>query len=506
MERVRITLNVLFIISIVLEMLFFFEAEDVYACFISVLTWIIAWKYALTNRNFDKYPLSTLSIFALIMFYVFLPPIITLSEGKPVCFNLNVPFITYSLQFIYITFLIISFNLSKKIKGRALVNGLRSINFYYIPSSIGIWFLGFVGLLSLIFSNSNSNIDAANLSATDRFLEGFAFMAAIPLIFFSIPKSLKKRIRRPNYIILIFYLIILLICAVLTNRRHAVFTYLLTPLLLWFINKVHEGKLKSFSIKKASLALLVVLISFGPVSDFCLAMSALRSQVSDIKGEELFKRTIDTYQDKEALEMMYRYFSEEQIVFSTIGYTEYYVDNILLNRLCNMKPIDNSVYYATQIDCFYGNDFMLQKMGEKLEYLLPSPILKVFDSHFDKFKESSYGFNDYLIDEANHTTGGGYRVGGDSGICFATFGILFPVFILIFYSIYFYVIDLFWFEDRNGMKFMSVYGLCNIFEYFYIFQSNHGFMDDISFLLRAWPQQILLYIVLINIVKRAGAN
>lgn len=497
MNAILKSLSIILIICVALEVFFFFSVENIFACIIMLSVWFLYKNHIFSKDTIANYPLITLTLLAMIMFYYFLPIVVTLVERKPVTYNLDSPYLTFVYQFFYAISLFGAFFWFKKNNGVKLSNFLDKFGFYYIPTAKGIWILGIVGLLSMAFSNGHSNIEAQDRSSLDRFFEGFTFMCYAPLIFFSIPSELKDRIKKQNKFLLFGYVVVLLILAVLTNRRHYLFAYVLTPLLLIFVNIIVERR--EFHIKTSNVIVIILssYLLFGPVTDFCLAMFVQRALVYDIKGKDLWDATIKTYNDKDALESMYRWFSEEQASLSSFGYTEYYVDNILLNRLCNLKPIDNSVTYTTKIDCATGNSFMQQKLVEKIEYLLPSPVLKLVDPNFEKFKEASYGFHDYLINVANKVSGGGYRVGGDSGIAYATFGIFAPILVILFYGLFFYVINAFW-----NSNYLSIYAICKVFEVFYIFQSNHGFMDDINMLLRFFPQEILLYLIIIMMIKK----
>ena len=120
----------------------------------------------------------------------------------------------------------------------------------------------------------------------------------------------------------------------MTNRRHAIFGYLLYPILLWFVNNIRKGTFRKFQLSffKFSLIIISTYFVFGPLTDFSLAMSALRSRVFEIGGKELLLETWNTYKDKDALDAQYRFFQNEQINFSTID-TRVLNDNKIFNVL-----------------------------------------------------------------------------------------------------------------------------------------------------------------------------
>ena len=485
-----------------MQMFFYPTFENIYACVVVYAGWTLLRIKIITKKNISSYPLVTLMFFALAFFYFYTEVFVTLFENKPVVYNLDSPILTFTLQLVYLLALYLAFLLFQKLEKVNVFHSLfRKINLYYSPTFVEVWLLGFIGVVSFFFSNGQSTVLAENRSSMDRFFEGFVFLTYLPIVFFSIPDGWNSLKKNPYTKYLVFlYIVVLIVCSVMTNRRHAIFGYILCPFLLWFFNSVRDGSLKNFKMTFIRFILIVfsAYFVFGPLTDFCLAMSVLRSRVHDIGGKELLMETWKTYNDKKALEAQYRFFSEEQIDFSKIGYTEYYVDNILLNRFCNMKPIDNSVKYMQSLDWFWGDDFMREKLIEKMLYLLPNPIIKLLGIDYNKFAEGSYGFHDYLINRAVHSRGGGYRVGGDAGIGFATFGFFFFPFVVLFYGVFFSFIHAF---GQKGSNIISIFGVCQLYDIFYIFQSNHGFVDDLCLILRIWPQRILLFAGIIFLFK-----
>ena len=505
--KLQFCLNYFLYVCICLQCILHPTLENIYACTSIGLGWCLINKKIATEINFIQYPLVTLILYSFALFYFYTAVPVTLFEGKPVTFNLERPFLTFTLQFVYLLLLIAAFDFFVKtnffIVFQKIFNG---IGLYYKLSTKEIWILAIVGLLSFLFSNGQTTIEAENRSSIDRLLEGFVFLTYLPFVFISVPYGWNQIDSEKKWKIFAFcYFIVLFIFAVMTNRRHAIFGYLIAPILLWIIKVVRNGTLKTAKISflKSIGLLLVIFLVFGPLTDFCLAMSVLRAKTSEIGGMQLLLETYETYKDKSLLEQQYRFFSGDQIDFNSIGYTEYYVDNILLNRFCNMKPIDNSVKYMTKVDWFVGDSYMKEKLKDNIIYLVPTPIIKFFDANYNKFKDARRGFHDYLINRATNTEGGGYRVGGDIGIGFATMGILFIPFVVIFYAFVFSVVQSF---CEYKTSFLSAFAISQVFEIFYLLQSNHGFVDEFSLLFRIWPQQLLLIIILIKTIRIMNLN
>jgi hypothetical protein len=81
----------------------------VYACISVGLGWLLINKVIATEENFIKYPLVTLILYSFGLFYYYTAVPVTLFEGKSITYNLEYPFLTFSLQFVYLSLLIIAF-------------------------------------------------------------------------------------------------------------------------------------------------------------------------------------------------------------------------------------------------------------------------------------------------------------------------------------------------------------------------------------------------------------
>lgn len=72
-------------------------------------------KIILTEGNFIHFPLITLSLFVLLLMYYVFPIFFTLLDGHAVTYRMENPLITFFYQSLYITSLVISFIIFRKI-------------------------------------------------------------------------------------------------------------------------------------------------------------------------------------------------------------------------------------------------------------------------------------------------------------------------------------------------------------------------------------------------------
>lgn len=78
------------------------------------------------------------------------------------------------------------------------------------------------------------------------------------------------------------------------------------------------------------------------------------------------------------------------------AWSEYYVDNILLDRICNLRTQDLTLDYATKLG--YDNSKMHRYAENFLMFQIPTPILDIFGYTTNKF-DSNYTPGDLLSTE-----------------------------------------------------------------------------------------------------------
>ena len=108
-----------------LELVFFYSTANLYGCVTLVYGWLLVAFCVFRREYIQKYPLPTVTIFALGICYYFLPIVITLLEGKPLTFNFQVPNLTFSNQIINLTVVVLAFRIAIKLyRPNCLLNKL----------------------------------------------------------------------------------------------------------------------------------------------------------------------------------------------------------------------------------------------------------------------------------------------------------------------------------------------------------------------------------------------
>ena len=117
-----------------------------------------------------------------------------------------------------------------------------------------------------------------------------------------------------------------------------------------------------------------------------------------------------------------------------------YVSNFALNRYCNLKVTDNTLYHAKKVG-FY-NDLMYIDFWTEILALLPAPILDFFGVHYDKDDRYSRGDKLKALSENRHPFCS-YLVTSHLADGLLTFGFwYFPIEFLMFFVFIIIVVSL----------------------------------------------------------------
>ena len=243
----------------------------------------------------------------------------------------------------------------------------------------------------------------------------------------------------------------------------------------------------------------VFVIAFiGTVKVFNMASDAMiqnRNVRDEVSAIVLLQKQMDAM-DNSAIED-----KKTKMISYSEGWDETYVDNFLLNRYCNMRITDETLYYAMKLKGWdsYGNKQMRDMFLDRLLSNFPTPVLKFMSINIDKSK-MAFSEGDYLYSVANNAPLFiGYRVASHLALGIACFGLLyFPIqFVLLLLS--FYLLDTLVYK-KNGL-FFSIAGLVVVFELVGRFRNANGCVGDAGYLMRGFWQFIFLYWITFTISK-----
>lgn len=168
-----------------------------------------------------------------------------------------------------------------------------------------------------------------------------------------------------------------------------------------------------------------------------MAMILNRQSVYSSSASKTLEDVWKLYNDKEKLRTTYEYFMTtlDNGGDNEYGWSEYYVNNIFLDRFCNLRTIDGTLYNAQKagFGCFEGSKYYESFWINELPSFITNALglKKDFQgTATDHMVVNNFSGNRYTLF--------GFKVGGDTGIGLWMFGysyywIAFLTYIIVFY-------------------------------------------------------------------------
>ena len=231
-------------------------------------------------------------------------------------------------------------------------------------------------------------------------------------------------------------------------------------------------------------------------------MVAVRGDRYGITAQELFDKTWNLYTDKEQLnslkDLADRDTRKMALQNMRTNWNEYYVNNIFLQRLCNYRVVDATIYHAENAGI--PNSIMQEDLITKLKITYPTPIIQFL---FGNIKKENYQYSpmDLLLAKSQNTANReSYLVGGDVGLGFSYFGYWYFIIQYIIYFITFYLIDQLSYIQKNKIT-LSVLTLISSYKLFLTFQVGSGIQAHLQYLIYGYFISIIIYLFIYKTVR-----
>lgn len=492
-------------LSIILELFFFPTTENAVGCLTFIYAWGLVDKFVFKRKYLvSSLCLPVITVFGLAFMYFFLPLPITLIEAKPLTFNFEIPYITWINQILFITSVVIAFRICKFFyRPNCWLNSIwRYMGYFKRPTESQIWMLGFLGvgalLLQIFIQGVGSDEKIKNMGFMMQFVGFFKSFAVFPIILV-IPgyyTNSNKIIYKRNVIVYLFFLILI---GVATTKRAIMFQPIIALISSYVLLLILNNQIL-LNVKKMFLIIVGVYLVTGPVSDMAMAMILNRAISYQQNASKTFENIIDLYKDKEKLHYLYqsKLIESDNQGKNEDGWSEYYVDNILLDRFCNIRVVDATIYHAQNLG--FGKSMLMKDYAKDFFInMLPSFML----GSIEKNREiTSPG--DILSSESlrRHTLYKGYRVAGDTGVGLSLWGYSFYVINTLVIVAYFYFISSMLRIDKNGKVVIPIPVLASLMVFFMIFGNSFGIFKFFQFILRDGWEAILVYCLVFHIIRK----
>jgi hypothetical protein len=227
-----------------------------------------------------------------------------------------------------------------------------------------------------------------------------------------------------------------------------------------------------------------------------------REYRTETNRTELLVNTFNTLKDKRIMEELRNLKDKKELnaikTETSKTWSETYVSNFALNRYCNLKVTDNTLYHAKRVG--FANQYMFDDFCLEIAALLPTPILNFLKIEYDKNVRYSRGdklkamatnrhpFSSKLI--TSHLADG-----------LLTFGYwYFPIEFILFF-VRFLFLDTFLIKYKGDIHY-SILGLITIFSFLAMFRHAGGCCDSLPYLLRGFWQDVILFILGFSLLKK----
>ena len=486
------------------ELTFFYSPANFYGCLTLVYGWLLITAFVFKREYVIKYPLPTIAVFSLGICYFFLPIVVTLLEGKPLTFNFQVPYLTFNNQIIFVTMIVLAYRVAVKLyRPGCLLNRLwNKIGYMTVLNEKQIWLIGCIGLLCLfsIVGDQGQERSYQNTGNTlGIVIRSLSLLSLAPVCLYF--KSLygDNTIARSKGFVK-YYIVILVVVGMATTRRVLIFNSVFTILLIYLFVAIYMNK-KIMSGKNFIITLALFYLVFGPVADLAAAMILNRQSVYSSSAGKTLESVWKLYNDKERLKTSYNYFMAtlDNGGNNSYGWSEYYVDNIFLDRFCNLRTIDGTLYNAQKagFGCYEGSkyyesywtnelpSFITNAMGMKKNFQ-GTAVDHMVVRNFDSDRYSLFGF----------------KVGGETGIGLWMFGYSYYIIAFLTYIIVFYFLCSF-VNIESAVLLVPLPVLVSFRLYWLFFLNANGIFTSMnSTFARNNLNTILIYCIVIFFLKK----
>lgn len=493
---IKFGLWVILAASAVLEMILFTSIENLVGCAVTfVSTWLF-FTFVFKIDTVRRRPIAFIAFLQLFLF-MYLPLPATLLDGNGMSHDLFTPIKTYLLQLVYYCVGLLAFCVSGRwYAGNKVYNIMQRWGYYKTPSRWQLWLLGFIGLFFRLILMSRSGEGGV---AGGGSLNMFSVLIYCPILILFGQYLGWKPCGRPTKFLIWGYVSFLVVLFVATNSRSQMLSPLVVMAFCYLIGQIYvKHKRLWLTPKKFILIFVLALVIMGPASDMATAMVVVRHERTEVSVRELIGLTFDAYKDKARLNA-YRQLAQD-IADEQVGgeWVENYVSSPFLERLCNYRVVDLTIYHAEKIGL--ANEKMLNFFVDCICTMFPGPISNFLFPEIDK-SELSFSPMDYLYHLSTRSGTRSYRVGGDVGLGLATFGYAYFILCFLIYTLVFYIIDGVAHIDKGKLK-ISIFTLISIyFTYFLMFQVGTGLSAQTQFVLWGFWWSTLWYCIIYKIIR-----
>lgn len=486
--------------SFAIEMTLFPSLPNLVGGLLTMLSTFLYFRFILNIETIRRRLISFIALLYPFLF-MYLPLPVTLLDGNEMSHDLINPISTYMWQFLFFSCTLLAFYLADRwsLHSHGIYRLLKWCGYYVPPTNMQLWIMGALGLLVKIYIVSNQYGEEVQSGLGS--LSMFSILLYSPICILFRPLLDGTECSKSMKMLVWYYIGFLMIFLISTNSRSQMIAPLVIMCFGYFITTLYKrSNWLVLSFKKVLIGIVAALIIAGPLTDMGFAMLLVRSQRADLSFGQLLNASIEVFMDREQLHANQRMM---EMMAKTekgmdVDWDEYYVSNLYLNRLCNYRVVDATLYHASLVG--YSNPVMLETFFNSLTIMFPAPIMRLLFGDIDKSKYF-YSSMDKLYNINTGREAEGYRVGGDVGLGLATFGFsYFPLMIFIFTMVFIIFNSVARYVGKTPViPYLTI--ILVYFQYFLKFQVANGIISQTTYILWGFWFSIFCYLLIYKIIR-----
>lgn len=357
-----------------------------------------------------------------------------------------------------------------------------------------LWLLALPGLFSLVGQTASFG------NVFGKFLEATEFLTWLPFLIVAYYKAEGDTycdIRRQAPL-LIGYALLIAALGLARNARGLMFTGPATVTLIYLVISLRapQGMTRK-SLARWLIALSVLIVSVFSLSNLVTAMAIARENREDATRVEMIRLTAEALMDDQKMQ---QHRDTGYLKRLTTMYDETYLENPIMSRLTETKFHDNIFFLGGLM----GDEQISRIVDEEIRsiiVLLPQPMLDALDIDIQKF-EHLYSIGDVYIHLAYGYPLGGFVTGSVFGDVYTLCGPYWPVAALLLFTVTFIALNSL--NTPTGLH-ISPVALCLAWPIFLYGVGGESIAAKVGFLLRALPQKVLVFVVLVGTLNAIAA-
>ncbi|MGE5452627.1 MAG: hypothetical protein ACM3VZ_12405 [Acidobacteriota bacterium] len=360
------------------------------------------------------------------------------------------------------------------------------------PNVWALWAMALLGALSTLRGG------AAFGDVNGKVFQAIGFLQWLPFI---IPLYYKKWGRtycdmRLHSVLLALFVLALAAIGLARNARQLMLIGPFQAALIYFLVAAQDntGISRRTLVKAGSLA-VVGLMGITSFADLSVAMTVARDKRQTSTPWQVVQETFALLGEPEKLE---RYRTQIELAATLEVYDEAYLRNPVLARLSETKFHDNMLFYAMNFDASQ-QDELVSLTGEKLLQALPQPVLDGLNISLDKGR-NAFSMGDYYryLNEGTPALGG-YATGSMWADMWSLTGVWMPFAAALLMLVLFLTFDSL--SLPGHLASISPVVLGSTFIIFEYGLGAESLAAKLAFLLRDWPQKIVLYLMVCHAMR-----